>query len=205
MGQSGRLEVTATQWQTDLIDTQSFLVSRGKRFEKGLSEKELQCAEQKCRAAFPPDLRWFLSQWLPVGGYFADWRRLPAYLDEQIGWPLEGILFDVTESKYWRAEWGSRPDVQSDAVRIATQHIRAAPPLIPIVEHCYLPSSPSQVGNPAFSVYQTDIIHAGSNLSNALRWLFRENPDPLDEDNPVYSESYTYAPFWTDLARENYE
>jgi len=94
---------------------------------------------------------------LPTGGSFPDWRGLPAALDERFAWPLEGMYFDIEHNAFWPSEWGPRPGSLDDAKAIAAQHVAAAPPLVPICSHRYIPTEPYAAGNPVFSIYQTDI------------------------------------------------
>ena len=65
-------------------------------------------------------------------------------------------------------EWGSRPSDNEAAFAIARDKINAAPKLIPICGHRYIPDTPNIEGNPVFSVYQTGIIYYGSDLGNYL-------------------------------------
>lgn len=191
--------------QARLEAAHEYLVSRGVTFAAGLTEGECRAAEERYGFVFPPDLRWFLTSWLPISRGFPNWRSLGPSVDEQVNWPLEGILFDVMNSQYWRTEWGSRPKSDEAAAAIATQHVRAAPKLIPVMNHVCLPSLPNSEGNPVFSVYQTDVIHGGASLAD---YLFRILPlDPFAErdpvTDPVYSPAYLIIPFWTQLAKEN--
>lgn len=83
-----------------------------------------------------------------------------------LNWPYEGICFDIQNNSFWPGTWGPKPTSLSESFEIAKRKVDAAPRLIPIFAHRYLPDSPSTEGNPVFSVYQTDIIYYGSNLWN---------------------------------------
>lgn len=74
------------------------------------------------------------------------------------------MCFDVEHNAFWDPEWGDRPSSLADALRIAEEAVRAAPRLIPVYGHRYLPQEPCIAGNPVFSVYQMDIIVYGSDL-----------------------------------------
>ncbi len=71
--------------------------------------------------------------------------------------------------------------------------VAAAPTLIPLIGHRFLPSEPNEAGNPVFSVYQTDIIYYGANLEHYFNNEFRGWS--ASEDG-----AYRQIPFWSDLA-----
>jgi hypothetical protein len=50
--------------------------------------------------------------------------------------------------------------------------IAAAPRLIPLFGHRFLPEEPLASGNPVFSISQSDIIHYGSDLADYLEREF---------------------------------
>ncbi|MFX8441345.1 hypothetical protein ABTL81_20405, partial [Acinetobacter baumannii] len=75
-------------------------------------------------------------------------------------------LFDVENNAFWLAEWGSRPTETIARREIVQAAVAAAPTLIPLIGHRFLPSEPNEAGNPVFSVYQTDIIYYGANLEH---------------------------------------
>ncbi len=64
--------------------------------------------------------------------------------------------------------WGPKPSDLGDAFGVVRQQVADAPKLIPIYSHRYIPCEPSKEGNPIFSVYQTDIIHYGYDLTSYL-------------------------------------
>jgi hypothetical protein len=53
--------------------------------------------------------------------------------------PLDGILFDVEQNAFWPRELGERPPDFDAAFRLITAWIDAAPKLIPVMGHRYLP------------------------------------------------------------------
>ena len=82
---------------------------RGLRFADGLSDAEVLRAEENYGFEFPPDLRGFLQTALPLGVPFPYWRTAEdTSIREQLGLPLQGVLFDV-EHGVWLPEWGQRP------------------------------------------------------------------------------------------------
>jgi len=161
----------------------------------GLTEAGLGRAEKSIGAAFPPDLRAFLAEGLPLGEGFPDWREpdSPA-IRAQMDWPFEGIAFDIEHNRFWRDAWGVRPPDLHEALAVARDRVAAAPRLIPVSEHRYLPAEPALAGNPVFSVYQTDIIYYGTDLATYLRCEF---------NRISYAEAVRTAPrairFWSEL------
>lgn len=134
--------------------------------ERGLTIAELRRAEERFGVRFPPDLAELLGEGLPVGPGFPDWRTLDASIEHQLAGPLEGILFDVEHNAFWLPEWGARPAALDEATVIAAAAVRAAPALVPVAGHRYLPAEPLEAGNPVFSVVQTDIIYYGHDLAS---------------------------------------
>jgi hypothetical protein len=152
----------------------ALLKGEGIEFDDGLSDREVKTAENKFGFRFPPDLRAFLQTALPIGKGFYDWRYGDeTRLREMLNWPLHGCLFDVERNNFWLSEWGKRPRLLSEALKIATEKINEAPKLIPIYSHRYIPEEPHEVGNPVFSIHQMDIIYYGFDLEDYLRHEFK--------------------------------
>jgi hypothetical protein len=153
------------QWGRLLDD----LRERGTVVEDGLTEAETRDAEYRFGFHFPSDLRALLQTGLPVGDRFPDWRDGDeARLRSDLGWPLEGMQFDIRHNTFWLAEWGPRPESLEEAFQIAAQAVAVAPRLIPVYGHRYIPAEPARAGNPVFSVYQTDIIVYGNDLLSSF-------------------------------------
>lgn len=76
----------------------------------------------------------------------------------------------------------------------------SAPKLIPVAGHRYIPASPCEVGNPIFSVYQTDVIYYGADL-----WEYLENEFYYCFGKPGLSvrEPVKQIPFWSWLIEIN--
>ncbi|MEP7129978.1 MAG: hypothetical protein ABI770_02490 [Sphingomicrobium sp.] len=100
-----------------------------------------------------------------------DWAGLSDTVKRAFRWPLEGLLFGVEEAGLWWPEWGERPSEEADRGAVVAEVVAKAPKLIPLMGHRYLPARPHQVGNPVFSVYQSDIIVYGANLQD---WMLVE-------------------------------
>jgi hypothetical protein len=185
----------------DLQRCKEILERAGVTFGPGLADDELAAAEQRYGFAFPPDLREYLAYALPTGKGFPNWRDLddPTTQAALVS-PLEGLCFDVEHNGFWLDDWGPRPADLPTAFRIAAQQVHAAPPLIPLRGHRYLPALPAMAGNPVFSVHQTDVIYYGATLENYLR---NEYPYYFGSGGfhtpPIVRE----IAFWSRLVEEN--
>jgi hypothetical protein len=146
---------------------------RGITFDEGLTVAEVASTEARFGFRFPPDLRAFLQTALPQGKQFPDWRAgKESVMREWLDLPRQGILFDIEHNGFWLQEWGPRPQSLADTKRTASELIAGAPKLIPIFLHRMMPDEPHVVGNPVFSVHQTDIIYYGFDLVDYLRHEF---------------------------------
>jgi hypothetical protein len=162
-----------------------------KQWTKGYTQSELDRAQQKFGLVFPADLVELLREKRPFGGH--DWNDEVA-IRQALDWPFEGILFDVEENQLWWPEWGNRPDTANARKEVLRVVISRAPKLIPLLGHRYLPASPNEVGNPVFSVYQSDIIYYGANLED---YFDREFKGYLISPWP---KKIKRIPFWSDFA-----
>jgi len=175
------------------------LEKRGVVLAAGLTGAELRRVEEIHHFRLPPDLRSFLSCALPVGPSFPNWRtpQAPELLD-QLGWPFEGIAFDIEYNAFWWEPWGARPGDLSDAIGVAKAAVESAPRLIPISGHRYLPAEPDVAGNPVFSVYQTDIVYYGLDIRRYFACEF----GGIDYAEAIRGEPRRIR-FWTDLIEDN--
>ena len=147
--------------------------------EHGLTDAEVARAEAAYHFTFPPDLRQLLQTALPVGPRFPHWRSAPSEaLDQSLQWPADGMCFDIEHNVFWLESWGERPEALADACALARRHVSEAPVLVPVYSHRYMPAEPHLVGNPVFSVYQTDIIYYGYDLAGYLAAEF-DAPRPV--------------------------
>jgi hypothetical protein len=141
------------------------LDAAGLLFEPGLSDDEVQAVETRFAFRFPPDLRKLLQYALPMGERFPNWRKGPAAtLRESLAWPAQGILHEVQHHDFWLSAWGDRPVSPEDAAEVVRTVLRAAPRMVPVFGHRYMPCSPTESGNPVFSIVGTEIMYAGCDL-----------------------------------------
>jgi hypothetical protein len=155
--------------QTGFQTYKAVLEQAGIVFEEGLSRGEICQIEADYNFNFPPDLKEFLMFALPVSPNFLNWRSASRdQIIARLSSPYEGIYFDIEHNGFWLEEWGIQPSSRFDAFQKAKKAVKAAPKLIPIFGHRYIPDSPCKAGNPIFSVHQTDIIYYGTNLLNYI-------------------------------------
>jgi hypothetical protein len=147
-------------------------------WEPGYSQCELDAAQEKFGLVFPPDLIALLRDRRIPGGH--DWAGDEAPIRRMLEWPLEGFLWDVEHNGLWWPEWGVRPEREAERAEVVTAVVAAAPKLIPLYSHRYLPEEPREAGNPVFSVHQSDIILYGVDLANYLERQFRDRRRRLE-------------------------
>jgi hypothetical protein len=157
----------------------------------GYSREELDRAQEEFNLVFPPDLVDLLRDRRPTMGY--DWRTDRKQIREMLDWPLQGLLFDIEQNNFWMDVWGVIPEREAERREIATAAVRAAPKLIPLLGHRYLPADPCEPGNPVFSVYQTDIIYYGADLEHYFQ-------NEFGEWSSLENAAYRHITFWSDLA-----
>lgn len=145
------------------------------RIEPGLTEAEFDQIEQGYGFEFADDHRGFLATGLPVNAPcerdpevsyawdcpWPNWRAPDAELAEQLRWPRQTVL----QSHLWLDPWGSEPSDPVDAQEARLRLMRAAPTLVPLYAHRYLPAGRGSFGMPVISVWSNlDVIYYGGDL-----------------------------------------
>jgi hypothetical protein len=157
----------------------------------GLTDAEFDAIEHEFGFTFAADHRAFLASGLPSGRGWPDWRGADrAALRDNLAWPVEGVLFDVAKNEFWYEGWGPKPSSSIDAVTAARGYLLTAPRMVPLYAHRYLPAGITD--HPVLSMYQTDIVYYGADLSD---WLNREFA--IGDPSPKLPKA-TVA-FWRDL------
>ena len=154
----------------------------------GLTPVELAELERRHGFTFADDHRAFLAAGLPHGDRFPDWRGYP---ENQLGWPVEGVLFDVEHNGFWYPDWGLRPERMADARSVAAQRLATVPRMVPVYGHRYLPAGPGSGGHPVLSIYQTDVVVYGRDLADYIGREFGGLAPSIDGGVTVA--------FWRDL------
>ena len=159
----------------------------------GYTRSELEAAQERFSLRFPPDLVGLLLDRRPINGW--DWRTDDAGIRHALEGPLEGLLFDVEHNDLWWPEWGEKPASAEDQADVVTAVVNAAPRLIPLIAHRYIPEEPHESGNPVFSVMQSDVIYYGANLAEYF----------ANEFGGTYQVgSVRRIPFWSEMAERNW-
>jgi len=137
--------------------------------EDGLSDHELDQAEQHFEIRFPPLWRTILSHVHPIAlprpprgedgilrwTDYPDWRlRDEAATRDFIDAPVNGLLFDVERSDFWWTAWGTRPDDIPARLSHTSDRLAAVPRLVPLWGHLYIASTDD---SPVFSIVQADL------------------------------------------------
>ncbi len=191
------------QFDDEIRKALTLMRPHGIAIEDGLSEDELAASEKRFGFQFPPDLRELLRSAFPVGPSLPNWRSgNESELRDRLGWPFDGMAFDIEHNGFWLDEWGTRPGGLRDAICVARSHLEKSPKLIPVYGHRYLPEEPLLAGNPVFSVYQTDIIYYGENLWDYFAREFGPNKWHSGRQYANSDEHYAahrHIRFWSDL------
>jgi cell wall assembly regulator SMI1 len=160
---------------------------------EGHTQDELDRAQELFGVTFPPDLVAFYLEKRPAETY--DWTKDHDSIWRMLAWPYEGLWFDVVHNGLWWDSWGSKPERRSDQQDVLRAVLAAAPRLIPLFGHRFIPQSPCEAGNPVFSVYQSDLIVYGANLAH---YFEREFASSSDEGEPW--PEVKRIPFWSQIA-----
>jgi hypothetical protein len=163
--------------------------------EDGLSDPEVRGIEARYGFTFPPDLRSLLQYCVPVAGQFPKWRGDPAELERSLRRPGDELRFEVQYDGFWLEAWGPRPMEDAAAVSFIDGLLSKAPPLIPVYGHRYMPSLPSEPGNPVFTLEGSSATYAGFDL---VAYFKHEFHVPFVEGNET---SPRRIAFWSDLVR----
>lgn len=186
-----------------ILNTLKRLNRSGVKIEKGLSEQEFEKLELQFDIKFPPDLRNFLSNGLPVGDGFPNWRmalinkKAKEYIEWRIDGPLYGLLFDVKVNQFWFEEWGEKPSSYQQQEEVVKRCFKSYPLLIPVYSHRYIPTDPVESDNPIFSIVQTDIIYYGKTLYDYFKQEF--SPSGYFKVDLTFK----HIRFWSDLVELN--
>lgn len=135
----------------------------------GLSAAEITSIEAQLGFPLPEDFAFLRRNMRDPGGVFFPWSNFQKQeYDQSIAWVLGGIEFDIEKSKLWLKRWGERPGALAEALDIARRDFATWPKLLPVSGHRFLPADPCRIGNPVFSIVQTDIIYYGADLADYL-------------------------------------
>jgi hypothetical protein len=203
----------------------------GTRWQKGLDAGDIEALERTWNLHFPEDYRRFLRLLnAPDRGRYSvgwadeepygmqededepscfDWRRDVPAIADALHWPLQGLLLDVERDGLWLPAWGTRPDTTEARRETVTRLVAAAPALVPVIGHRYLLGDPPAAGNPALSIWKSDIIVQARDLRGLLVVEFAELLG-LDRAQAAHiamegaaPETIAAIPFWGELISRN--
>ncbi|WP_157740213.1 hypothetical protein [Micromonospora auratinigra] len=171
--------------------------------EPGLSDEEIDRAEETFALRFPPLWRRVLTLIHPRPRYVApnpgltgtgptcpDWRlRDVATTREMVEAPVEGLLLDVEESAFWWHAWGAAPSALADRLAVARRELARVPRLTPLWGHQYVADTDD---SPVFSIVQADLWVPAATLGAMVE-------DPSGDDGSVAHRRAGRVPFWSDL------
>ncbi|KAK9166113.1 hypothetical protein Scep_001304 [Stephania cephalantha] len=146
----------------------SHLKSRGVPVLDGLTDREFSSIQSTFNFVFPPDLRSILSEGLPVGPGFPNWRSSsPQQLRILLDLPALSISKEISNNRFWCQSWGDKSHANPEEnLATAKLHLNKAPILVPVYAHCYIAStSPTSAGNPVFFVRGGDVRYAGYDVA----------------------------------------
>ena len=170
--------------------------AKGKSLPKGLTEIQINDAQDFYGIKFPPDLKALLMYSCPAFCNWNDYSKTNTqHFKDALSWPIEGILFDVENNGFWMERWGIKPNNMKAALDVAQKRLAAVSPLIPICGHRYIPSNPCEAGNPVYSVYQTDIIYYGKDIWDYFEIEFCGKSQQAIEFGEIKKD----IPFWGEL------
>jgi hypothetical protein len=139
---------------------------------------------------------------------FYHWTDGEQHIGDALEQVVYGLIFDVEYNNLWPESWGTKPNTADER----EQHVRAlvadAPKLIPVFGHRFLLAEPCQVGNPVFSIMQSDIIIYGADLRDYFLIEFADELLALSPNDEVVKAAkahisnilrYESIPFWGEL------
>lgn len=162
----------------------------------GATEQQLAAVEHHIGQALPEDLRWLAANTFDPSGYLFRWVLNPSEIAIFRDWVRDGIEVDV-RAGLWLTMWGSPPgdiDARVDRFR---REFDSWPKLIPLKGHRALVVEPVEVGNPVFSVMQSDIIQYGHDLAN---WIAIEFTSHTRYEDQRFDKR---IPYWSRFGEMN--
>lgn len=169
----------------------------------GISNTKLAEIEDVVGMQLPFEVGMLLIMGVPDTQGWTRWEDSPQQVwDEWNNYLRGGLVFDVEHNDYWTPDWGPRPAEVADRKQVAADNFAKAPALFPLYGHRCVPletpvGHASNMGNPVFSIVQTDIIVYGADLA---QWLHTEFGVPL----PVWTHDQDRTfPFWSEMLDQN--
>jgi hypothetical protein len=164
---------------------------------KGISAAGIASLEAELGFRVPEDFAYLFQNLSDPDGVLFPWSNFTKQsYDEIIRWVHHGIEFDIERNNLWLNRWGDRPATLTAALAIARRDFETWPKLLPICDHRFLAAEPLRIGNPVFSIWQTDIIYYGADLAHYLMHEF------VDRDHAFHTDAQPIqrVAIWSDFA-----
>lgn len=162
--------------------------------EGGMTAAQIASVEAQLGFRLPEDFAYLLQNIRDEGGVFFPWLKFDRKnYDEMMEFVWGGIEFDIDANDLWLYRWGERPRDLAEAFAIARRDFATWPKLVPVYGHRFLAVEPCVLGNPVFSIVQTDIVYYGSDLAHYLVNEF------LDHDWEAHTQGARHIEIWSDL------
>lgn len=162
--------------------------------QEGLSPEELEKIHSIYQIRFPDALRALLTETLPTGHGFYNWRDFSednvSLIKSKMNQPIEDVM-TLADEIYWNEQWGEKPNDPSNILNTVKQRINDAAKLIPIYAHRYIPMIDEQ-NPPILSIHGVDVIYYGENLED----YFEREFGHVKKSNV---KSSVYIPFWSEI------
>ena len=196
--------MSKTDYSKEIERVIEILRDRRVKLKRGMSDKQIEQAEQMYGITFPEDLRAFYQAVVPVGERFYDWTDLSPenvwHIKKMMAHPIRISLWDIEAngwhySSLWMPQWGERPKNFDKRRAIAAKHLRAAPKIIPIYGDNFLPEFPNEAGNPVFGFE----MWCESHCHGETLWLYFEREWARKKRGPLTIIDYTIVkriPHW---------
>ena len=147
-------------------NTIELLKKKGVIVDKGLSDAEIGQIEQLYKIRVPQILQDLWKEGLPISKSFYNWRDFTPRNIGKIKSAMDKPFNDIRElagEADWNGDWGEMPASSGDIADFIRKKADAAPRLIPIYGHRYMPAAAVE-NPPVFSICGLDVIIYGSDL-----------------------------------------
>jgi hypothetical protein len=160
----------------------------------GYTKLQLDQAQERYDLRFPPDLIDAFSERRPADGYA--WHTEDPRIREMLEWPYELLLFDVNQG-FWWPDWGERPSTPEQTAEVLRSALQRVSRLIPLIAHRFLPETPSERGNPIFSMHGFDTVCVAATVTDYFegKYLPTVFPRPPRPD-------IRHIPFWSEISED---
>lgn len=182
------------------------------RLTPGLTDAEITSIQSKYSITFSPSHRAFLQAALPLSVPYndppgtirthsdpwPDWRDGSTEdLRGRLERPVNTVLYDIQDNKFWDESWGMRPIGEEEALILAREHLANVPKLIPLYGHRFLPEGIGK-SEQVLSVWGSDVICYGVDLADYIDREFGKLKGVWD-DEIWTTKSRMTVEFWGEL------